>query len=166
MFIFDVIIDKTGLSSTVLLAIFYLFHLFFCDLKSICLLFAGVLFMLLLFSLTLAYYLCLLNILLDTLNTVHFQIILFDFTSCVKVKVPQLYLTLCDPMDYAVHRILQARILEWVACPFSRGSSQPRDQTQVSHIAGRFLTSWPQGKPKNTGVGSLSLLQGIYPTQE
>ena len=37
--------------------------------------------------------------------------------------------------------ILQARILEWVAFPFSRGSSQPRDQTQVSHIAGRFLTS-------------------------
>ena len=37
--------------------------------------------------------------------------------------------------------ILQARILEWVAFPFSRGSSQPRNQTQVSHIAGRFFTS-------------------------
>ena len=45
-----------------------------------------------------------------------------------------------------------------VAFPFSRGSSQPRDQTQVSSIPGRFFTSW-QGKPKNTGVGSLSLLQ-------
>ena len=45
-------------------------------------------------------------------------------------------------MDNAVHRILQARILEWVAVPFSRGSSQPRDQTQVSHIVGRFFTSW------------------------
>ena len=39
-------------------------------------------------------------------------------------------------------RILQARILEWVALPFSRGSSQPRDQTQVSCIAGRFFTVW------------------------
>ena len=45
-------------------------------------------------------------------------------------------------MDYTVHGILQARILEWVAFPFSRGSSQPRDQTQVSRIAGRFFTSW------------------------
>ena len=44
--------------------------------------------------------------------------------------------TLCDPKDCTVHGILQARILEWVAFPFSRGSSQPRDQTQVSHIAG------------------------------
>ena len=42
-------------------------------------------------------------------------------------------------MDYTVHGILQARILEWVAIPFSGGSSQPRDQTQVSHIVGRFL---------------------------
>ena len=40
--------------------------------------------------------------------------------------------------------ILQARILKWVAFPFSRGSSQPRDRTQVSHIAGRFFTSWTE----------------------
>ena len=45
-------------------------------------------------------------------------------------------------MDYTVHEILPARILEWVAFPFSRVSSQSRDQTQVSHIAGRFFTSW------------------------
>ena len=45
----------------------------------------------------------------------------------VKVKVAQSCLTLCDPMDYTVHGILQARILEWVAFPFSRGSSQSRD---------------------------------------
>ena len=45
-------------------------------------------------------------------------------------------------MDYIVRGILQARILEWVAFPFSRGSSQPRDWTQVSCIAGRFFTSW------------------------
>ena len=59
----------------------------------------------------------------------------------VKVKVAQSCLTLCDPMDYTVHGILQARILEGVAFPFSRGSSQPRDATQVSRIAGRFFTS-------------------------
>ena len=98
------------------------------------------------------------------------------------VKGTQLCPTLCDPLDYTVHGILQARILgwmdsrsllqgifptqgsnpglpycrqilyqlshkgsprilEWVACPFSRRSSQPRDQTQVSHIAGGFFTS-------------------------
>ena len=51
------------------------------------------------------------------------------------------------PINYIIHGILQARILEWVAFPFSRGSSQPRDQTQVSHIAGRFFTSWAIGKP-------------------
>ena len=43
---------------------------------------------------------------------------------------------------YVVHGILQARTLEWVAFPFSKGSSQPRDQTQVSRIAGEFFTAW------------------------
>ena len=124
----------------------------------------------------------------------------------MKVKVAQLCSTLCNPMDYRVHGVLQARILEWVAFLLPRGSSQPRDQTQVSRTAGRFFTSWatrqaqefwsgwpihspvalpdpriklgspslqvdslpagPQGKPKNTGVGSLSLLQWIFLTQE
>ena len=50
--------------------------------------------------------------------------------------------TLWDPMDCIVHGILQARILEWVAFPFSRGSSQPSNRTQVSLIAGRFFASW------------------------
>ena len=59
-----------------------------------------------------------------------------------EVKVAQLCLTLCDPMDYTVHGILQARILEWIAFSFSRGSSQPRDGAQVSHIAAGFFTSW------------------------
>ena len=59
----------------------------------------------------------------------------------VKVKDAQSCPTLCDPMDYTVHGILQARILEWVAFPFSRGSSQPRDQTLVSHITGGFFTN-------------------------
>ena len=58
-----------------------------------------------------------------------------------EVKVAQSYPTLCIPMDYTVHGIFQARILEWVAFLFSRESSQPRDRTQVSHIAGRFFTS-------------------------
>ena len=58
------------------------------------------------------------------------------------MKVTQSCLTLCDPMDYLDHEILQARILEWAAFPFSRGSSQSRDWTQVSHITGRFSTSW------------------------
>ena len=69
-------------------------------------------------------------------------------------------------MDYTVHRILQARILEWVAIPFSRRSSQPRNWTQVSHVMVDSLPAEPPGKPKNTGVGSPSLLQWILPTQE
>ena len=81
-----------------------------------------------------------------------------------EVQVAQLCLTLCDPIYYTVHGILQARILEWVAFPFSRGSSQHRERTQVSRIAA--LPAEPQGKPKDTGVGSLSLLQQIFPTQE
>ena len=53
-------------------------------------------------------------------------------------------------MDYTAHGILQARLLEWVAFPLSRGSFQPRDQTQVSHIASRFFTSWvtKEAQPK------------------
>ena len=58
------------------------------------------------------------------------------------VKIAQLCSTLCGPMDYTVHGILQARIPEWVAIAFSRRSSQPRDGTQVSHIAGGFFISW------------------------
>ena len=65
-----------------------------------------------------------------------------------KVKAAQSCLTLCDPEDYTVHGILQARALEWAAFPFSGGSSQPRDRTPVSCIAGGFsLPPEPQGKP-------------------
>ena len=65
----------------------------------------------------------------------------------MKVLVIQSCLTLCDTTDCSlpgssVHGILQAKILEWAAIPFSRGSSQPRDQTQVSCTAGRFFTIW------------------------
>ena len=69
----------------------------------------------------------------EFISSIHFH---------VKLKVAQLYLTLCDPMDYTVHGNLQARILEWVAFPFSRGPSQPRDWIQVSCIAGGFFSSW------------------------
>ena len=60
--------------------------------------------------------------------------------------------TLCEPRDYSppgssVYGILQARILEWVAMPSYRGSSQPRDQTQVSRIAGSFFTAEPPRRP-------------------
>ena len=58
------------------------------------------------------------------------------------MKVAQSCPALCDPTDYTVHGILKARILEWVAFPFSRGSSQPSDRTQVSCIAGGFFTVW------------------------
>ena len=62
-------------------------------------------------------------------------------------EVAQSCPTLCDPIDCSppgssLHGILQARILEWVAISFSRGSSQPRDRTQVSHIAGRLFNLW------------------------
>ena len=57
------------------------------------------------------------------------------------MKVTQSCLTFCDPMDYTVRVILQARILEWVAFPFSRESSQPRDGAQVSCIADGFFMS-------------------------
>ena len=60
----------------------------------------------------------------------------------VKVKVAQLCPTLRDLMDYMVHGILQARVLKWVTFHFSRGSSQPRDWTQISSIPGWFFTSW------------------------
>ena len=70
------------------------------------------------------------------------------------------------PMDCIVHGILQARILEWVAFPFSRGSSQPRDWTQVSHIAGGFFTSWATREAQEYWSGYLFLLQQILLTQE
>ena len=65
-----------------------------------------------------------------------------EYCMQVKMKVAQLCPILCNPRDYTVHGILQARILQWVAFLFSRGSSQLRDWIQVSCIAGGFFTSW------------------------
>ena len=81
----------------------------------------------------------------------------------MKVKVAQLCPTLCDPMDYTVHEILQARIVEWVPFPSPEGSSQPRDWTQVSCIAGGFFTSLATRESclltyKNTGTISVRVL--------
>ena len=80
------------------------------------------------------------------------------------VIVAQLCLTLCNLMDYMEF----SRPEYWSGQPFpSPGDfSQPRDQTQVSHLVGRFLPAEPQGKPKNIRVGSLSFLQRIFPIQE
>ena len=71
--------------------------------------------------------------------------------SSLCVLALQSCLTLCDPTvcsqpGSSVHGILQARILEWVSIPFSRGSSWPRDWTQVSYIASRFSTTWATGE--------------------
>ena len=78
-------------------------------------------------------------------------------------RVTQSCPTFCDLVDYAVYGILLAKILESVAVLFSRWSFLPRDWTQVSHIAGGIFTT---REPKNTRVGSLSLLQQIFLTQE
>ena len=83
-----------------------------------------------------------------------------------EVKVTQSCPTLCDPMDYTVHGILQARMLEWVAYPFFRGSSQPGIEPRSPPLQVDSLPGEPPGKTKNTGMGSLSLLQGIFLTQE
>ena len=96
----------------------------------------------------------------------YFQFWLGNTSSIVLCLVAQLCSTLCKPMDSLFMGILQARTLEWVAMPSSRGSSRTRDQTLISWIASRFSKSEPPGKPKNTEVGSLSLLQGILPNQE
>ena len=95
----------------------------------------------------------------------------------------------CSPPGSFIHEIFYSRVLEWVAISFCRGSSQPRDSTQVSSIVGRCFTIWtirevlkkipkwkspscvslfvtPWTSPgQNTGISSLSLLQGIFPTQ-
>ena len=73
-------------------------------------------------------------------HTVQYRISILNMYS-MKVKVAQSCLTLCNPIDYTVHGILQARTLEWVALPFSRGSSQPRNLARVSCIASRCFTN-------------------------
>ena len=81
-----------------------------------------------------------------------------------KVKVTQSCSTLCEPMDYTVHGILQARILEWVTFPFSRDLPNPGIEPRSPTLQADSLPAESQGKPVNTGVGSLSLLQWIFRT--
>ena len=66
--------------------------------------------------------------------------------SCLTLSNP----TNCSLWGFSAHGILQARILEWIAIPFSRGSSQPKDRTLVSYTGGRFFTVWATGKSNNT----------------
>ena len=85
--------------------------------------------------------------------------------------VAQSCLTLCDPMDCSppdssVHGILQAKILEWVAMPSLRGSSQPRIEPMSPPLQADSLLSEPPGKLMNIEVGSQFLLQEIFPAQE
>ena len=85
----------------------------------------------------------------------------FPRDSCMHA---QLCPTLCNPRDCSlpgssIHGIFQARILQWVAVPFSTGSSQPRDWTQVSHIADWFFTVWTTSKAPN--FAKRSQIQGI-----
>ena len=80
--------------------------------------------------------------------------------NCMLCLVAQLCLTLwphelCSPPGSSIHWIFWARLLEWVAMPSSRGSSQPKDRTQVSHIAGRFFTIWAS-KEAQTYVNYIS----------
>ena len=79
-------------------------------------------------------------------------------TGYLKVKVAQSCPTLWNPMDYTVPRILQARILEWVAMPSSRGSSQPRHWTQVTYILGRFFTSRASREALDTWSGTFPFI--------
>ena len=89
---------------------------------------------------------------------------------CMKVKseseVAQLGPTPPDPMDCSlpgssIHGIFQARVLEWVAISFSRGSSQPRNRTGVSCTAGRFLTSWAAREAWAGGYQALKAKNGL-----
>ena len=89
-------------------------------------------------------------------------------------EVAQLCPTLCDPIDcslpgFSLHGILQARVLEWVPISFSRGSSQPRDQTQVSGTAGRLFTIWATREAhclhQTSFLDGFSKIQGPFQSQ-
>ena len=79
-------------------------------------------------------------------------------TDSMDMKVTQSCSTLCDPMDYTVHGILQARILEWVVFPSPGDLPNPGIEPRSLTLQVDSLPAEPQGKPKNTAVGNLSLL--------
>ena len=72
--------------------------------------------------------------------------------------VTQWWPILCNPVDSFVHAIFQARILEWVSYPFSRGSSQSRNWTRISCIAGRFFTSWATSEALKSLYSNINIL--------
>ena len=84
----------------------------------------------------------------------------------MKVKVAQLCPTLCDPMDYTVHGILQVRILEWVAFPFSGDLPKPRIEPRTPALQGDSLPAQPPEKPKNTGMGAYPFSSRSSQSQE
>ena len=86
----------------------------------------------------------------------------------MKVFIAQSCLTLCNTVDCSLpaHGLLQAKILEWLAIPFSRASFWPRDQIRVSYIAGRFFYHVShQGSPKSTDMSSHSFFQRLFLSQ-
>ena len=89
-----------------------------------------------------------------------------DLIYKVKVKVTQVCPTLCDPMNYTVYGILQVRILGWEPFPSTGDLPSQAITPRSPALQADSLRAEPQGKPKNTGVGSLSLLQQIFLTQE
>ena len=95
----------------------------------------------------------------DTAERLHFH-----YSSCVDIT--QSCPTLCNSMDYTVHGILQARILEWVALPSPGYFPYPGIEPRSLTLQADSLPAEPPGKPNNTGVGSLSLLQWLFPIQE
>ena len=90
----------------------------------------------------------------------------FIYGDMKKVKVIQSCPALCDPVDYRIHGLLQARILERVAFPFSRDLPNPGIEPRSPALQVDSLPAEPQGKHKYIGVGSLSLLLRIFLTQE
>ena len=102
-------------------------------------------------------------------NTIKIRTFLLPFDYLCVCSVAQSSLTLCDPVDcspwgFSVHGISQARILEQVAISFSRGSSQPRDRTCISCLAGWFFITEPPGKLWTTYSTSLMLTLPLNPT--
>ena len=92
---------------------------------------------------------------------ISFRIDWFDFLSVQgskHMKVAQSCLTLCDPMDCTVHEILQASILKWVAFPSSRGSSQPRNRTQVSPLQADSFPTELCGKRRKMLHGAIAII--------
>ena len=100
------------------------------------------------------------------LSSISFHSTTFDLCCTWSLSCVWLFMTPWAQMAPLSMRILQARILEWVAFPLYRGSSEPRDPTRSTALQADSFPAEPPGKPKNIGVGSHSFLQRIFLTQE